>query len=74
VFLFSAGIVSTFALLAQYSALRIADVVWVNPIVNTSPLITLVACYLLIQKVESINQKVVFGALAVVAGAILVAI
>jgi drug/metabolite transporter (DMT)-like permease len=74
VFLFSAGIVSTFALLAQYSALRIADVVWVNPIVNTSPLITLIACYLLIQKIESINKKVVFGALAVVAGAVLVAI
>ncbi len=74
VFLFLAGIVSTFALLAQYSALRIADVVWVNPIINTSPLITLIACYLLIQKVESINKKVIFGALAVVTGAVLVAI
>jgi len=73
-FLFLAGIVSTFALLAQYSALRIADVVWVNPIVNTSPLITLIACYLMIQKVESINSKVVFGAIAVVVGAVLVAI
>jgi drug/metabolite transporter (DMT)-like permease len=73
-FLLAAGVVSTIALLAQYSALRIADVVLVNPIVNTSPLITLITCYLLIQKIESINKKVLFGALGVVAGAVLVAI
>lgn len=73
-YLLMAGIVSTFALLAQYSALRIAPVVWTNPIINTSPLITLLASYLLIQSVELVNKKVVFGAIAVVVGAILVVI
>jgi len=72
-FLLASGTVSTIAVLVQYMALRSAPVVAVNPIVNTSPLITLLASYIFMRKAEWINKKVLFGAVAVVFGAVLVA-
>jgi len=72
--LLSAGTISTLALLAQYTALRLEQVVFVTPIVNTSPLITLLISYFLMQKSELINRKVLFGAVAIVLGATLVAL
>jgi drug/metabolite transporter (DMT)-like permease len=73
-YLLLAGLVSTLAFLAQSSALRIAPVVWTNPIVNASPLVTLLVSYLLLQKVEFINKRVVAGAFAVVIGIALIII
>lgn len=73
-YLLSAGTISTLALLAQYTALRLEQVVFVTPIVNTSPLITLLISYFLMQKSELINRKVLFGAVAIVLGATLVAL
>jgi drug/metabolite transporter (DMT)-like permease len=57
---------------AQYTALLFAPVVSVSPIVNTSPLITLIASYVFMRDVELINKKVLFGAFGVVLGAALV--
>jgi drug/metabolite transporter (DMT)-like permease len=73
-FLLASGVVSTIAVLALYTALLLAPVVLVSPIVNTSPLITLLVSYLFTSKIELINRKVVFGALAVVLGAVTVAV
>ena len=74
IYVLAAGALSTFAVLAQYTALRIADVVWVTPIVNTSPLVTLVVSYFFIQKVEFVNTKVIFGCLAIIFGAFIIAL
>jgi drug/metabolite transporter (DMT)-like permease len=71
-YLLIAGTVSTIALLAQYTALSVEQVIFVTPIVNTSPLITLLVSYLMIQKIEQINRKVLFGAITIVLGAVLV--
>ena len=44
-FLIASGLASTIAVVAQYTALMFAPIVSVSPIVNTSPLITLIASY-----------------------------
>lgn len=74
IYVLAAGALSTFAVLAQYTALRIADVVWVTPIVNTSPLVTLLVSYFFIQKVEFVNTKVIFGSLIIIFGAFIIAL
>ena len=71
-FLLASGLASTIAVVAQYTALLFAPVVSVSPIVNTSPLITLIASYVFMRDVELINKKVLFGAFGVVLGAALV--
>jgi drug/metabolite transporter (DMT)-like permease len=72
-FVIASGTLSTVAVVAQYTALLFAPVVAVSPIVNTSPLITLVASYVFMPEVELINRKVLLGAIGVVFGAALVA-
>jgi len=71
-FLLASGLASTIAVVAQYTALLFAPIVSVSPIVNTSPLITLIASYVFMRDVELINKKVLFGAFGVVLGAALV--
>lgn len=72
--LFGSGTLTVFAFLAHYMALRLASIVTVNPIVSTSPLITLIVSYLLIRNIEFIGKKVLFGAIAVVFGAAIIAL
>lgn len=73
-YLLISGIASTIGLLSQYSALKIEQVIWVTPIVNTSPLITLLVSYAIMQRAELVNRKVVIGALMVVLGALFVTV
>ncbi|MEM2738721.1 MAG: DMT family transporter [Candidatus Bathyarchaeia archaeon] len=71
-YLFLSGIASTFGLIAQYTALLIEQVIWVTPIVNTSPLITLFVSYILIPKAELINWRLIIGAIIVVLGVLFI--
>ncbi len=71
-YLLLSGVLSTLALLFQYSALQVERVIYVTPIINTSPLITLIASYLLLQRIELINKKVFLGAVIIMVGAIFI--
>lgn len=73
-YLLPSGIVFTIGVVVQYLALSSSPVVLINPIVNVSPLITLIATYLFLQKIEVVNRKVIIGAIAIVFGVILVTI
>jgi drug/metabolite transporter (DMT)-like permease len=69
VYLLVSGFLTVFALLSQFTALKLAQLVEVVPIFNTSPLITVLFSHFLIQKLELLNWKVWVGSLLVVIGA-----
>jgi len=68
-YLLTSGSLTVFALLFQFTALKLAQLVEVVPIFNTSPLITVFFSHFFIQKLELLNWKVWVGSLLVVIGA-----
>jgi drug/metabolite transporter (DMT)-like permease len=74
IYLFGAGIMRVFGAYSRTIAYSMAPVVLVTPMVSVGPLVTVFISYLLIQKIELVNQKVVLGAVFVVVGTILISI
>jgi DME family drug/metabolite transporter len=68
----AAGILNTGFLLLYYTALTVAPVVLVVPIVQTSPLFVLVLSVLFLQRRERVTRQLAAGAVVVVVGAVLV--
>ena len=68
------GLGSGGAIILMAFALERGDVVVVSPIVSVSPLITLVLAWILLRQLERITLTLVFGAMLVVGGVVLVAI
>lgn len=67
-----AGVASTGFLLAYYAGLAVSRVGIVVPIMQTSPLLVILASAVLLKGVERVSFRLVVGALVVVAGAVVV--
>ncbi len=67
-----AGVMSTSFLLAYYAGLSVSRVAIVVPIMQTSPLLVLLASAVLLQGVERVTPRLVLAATIVVVGAITV--
>jgi DME family drug/metabolite transporter len=69
---FAAGIANTTATLSVFYALSFGDVVVVEPLTASNPVLSLILSALFLRDLEKITGKVVLGALCTVAGTILV--
>ncbi|MFC1968107.1 DMT family transporter [Chloroflexota bacterium] len=72
VFIMLAGTASSMAIMLQYSAMKLAPVVVVSPLSNTTPLLTILGVHLFLQRLERVTGRVVLGALLVFAGVALI--
>lgn len=70
----AAGVANTGFLLAYYTALGVAPVVLVVPIMQTSPLVVAGVSVLFLQRLEHVTPRLVAGSLVVVAGAVTVTV
>ncbi len=68
------GFLTGIALVCLYSALAMAPVVVIQPIVATNPLITVLCVHLFLQRLERVTLQLVIGCFLVVTGGVLVAI
>jgi drug/metabolite transporter (DMT)-like permease len=69
---FAGGIANTAATLSVFYALSHGEVVVVEPLVSSNPVISLVLSALFLKDLETITPRVVLGALCTVAGTVLV--
>jgi DME family drug/metabolite transporter len=69
---FAGGLANTAATLSVFYALSLGEVVVVEPLVSSNPVISLVLSALFLKDLETITPRVVLGALFTVAGTILV--
>jgi DME family drug/metabolite transporter len=67
-----AGMFQLAMILSQFGAVWLGKVVAVAPLINTSPLFTLILSSLFLREVERITPRIVIGAVLIVAGATLV--
>ena len=70
----ASGAIASCALMTQFHALAVGDVSVVSPIVACQPLVVLLLAGVLLRGVEELRPATVGGALATVAGAVLVAV
>lgn len=70
----AAGVANTMALLSYYTALTIAPVTLVTPLIQMSPVFVVVLSYLLLQRIERVTWQLAAAAGVVVAGAVLVTV
>ena len=73
-FFLLSGVASGSAIILMSYALERGEVVVISPIVSISPLITLVIAWVFLRQIERITLPLLFGALLVVGGVILVAV
>ena len=71
-FFFAAALVATAAQVANFIALGRGQISVIIPLLNTTPLFSVIFSAIFLRKVESVNRRVVFGALAMVAGVMLI--
>ncbi|MDF1555662.1 MAG: EamA family transporter [Deferrisomatales bacterium] len=64
------GISAGVAQICMYTALKAGDLIIVGPLVSTTPLFTLVLTYVFLRKSEKLTIRVVGGAVAIVAGVV----
>jgi uncharacterized membrane protein len=69
---FAAGIANTSATLAVFYALSFGDVVVVEPLVASNPVLSLILSAIFLKDLETITLRLVLGALCTVVGTILV--
>ncbi len=67
-----AGIAHTTAMLSVFYALGLGKIVVVDPLVNASPVLSLILTTLFLKDLESITPRVILGAECTVVGSILV--
>ena len=68
----AAGIAHTTAMLSVFYALGLGKIVVVDPLVNASPVLSLLLSAIFLKELESINPRVVMGAGCTVIGSILI--
>jgi uncharacterized membrane protein len=68
------GLIGSFSLVALFFALSLGRVVFVAPLVGTSPLFTLLFSHVFLKGIEKVTPFLVIGAIVIVAGGALVAI
>lgn len=66
------GALSSLALLSQFRALETGDISSISPIVASQPLAVLLLSWIFLRGAERLTMSIVFGAVAIVAGTILV--
>jgi uncharacterized membrane protein len=71
-FFFGAALVATSAQIANFIALGRADVSVIIPLLNTTPLFTVLFSAWFLRSVETISPRIVFGALLMVAGIVII--
>jgi uncharacterized membrane protein len=69
---FAGGLANTAATLSVFYALSLGEVVVVEPLVSSNPVISLVLSALFLKDLETITPRVVLGALFTAVGTILV--
>jgi len=68
----AAGIANTIAMLSVFYALSFGQVVIVEPLINTNPVLTVILSAIFLRDIEAITLRVVAGAICTVLGTILV--
>jgi drug/metabolite transporter, DME family len=71
-FFFGAALVATSAQIANFIALGRADVSVIIPLLNTTPLFTVLFSGLFLRSVETITPRIVLGAILMVAGIVII--
>ena len=69
-----AGVAAAWGGTAFYFAISYSSVVQVAPLIALHPLVAITFTYLFLRKVEQVTKRVVFGAILVVAGVIIIGI
>jgi drug/metabolite transporter, DME family len=69
---FAAGLANTTATLSVFHALSVGDVVVVEPLTASNPVLSLILSAIFLRDLEKITSRVVLGALCTVMGTILV--
>lgn len=72
VFFFCAALVATVAQVLNFVALGRGQLAVIIPLLNTTPLFSVLFSVLFLRKVETVNSRVVFGALLMVGGVVLI--
>ncbi len=72
IFFLCAALVATLAQVANFIALGRGQMSVIIPLLNTTPLFSVLLSAIFLRKVETVNRRVVFGALAMVAGVVLI--
>jgi drug/metabolite transporter, DME family len=71
--LFGAALVNTAAILSVFSALNVGNVVRVEPLIASNPLLSLLWTGIFLKELERLSARIVLGALVTVTGTVLVA-
>jgi drug/metabolite transporter, DME family len=71
-FFLCASLIATLAQVANFTALGRGELSVIIPLLNTTPLFTVLFSVLFLRAVETINARVVFGAFLMVAGVVLI--
>ena len=71
-FFFCAALIATLAQVANFIALGRGELSVIIPLLNTTPLFTVFFSALFLRKIETVNQRIVFGAVLMVAGVALI--
>lgn len=71
-FFFAAALLAMSAQIANFIALGRAEVSVIIPLLNTTPLFTLLFSGLFLRKIETLNSRVVLGGILMVAGVVLI--
>jgi drug/metabolite transporter, DME family len=71
-FFFIAALVAVAAQIANFTALGHGQLSVIIPLLNTTPLFTVTFSALFLRKVETVNSRIVFGAVLMVAGVVLI--
>jgi DME family drug/metabolite transporter len=71
-FFFIAALVAVAAQIANFTALGHGQLSVIIPLLNTTPLFTVSFSALFLRKVETVNSRIVFGAVLMVAGVVLI--
>jgi uncharacterized membrane protein len=71
--LFGAALVNTAAILSVFSALNVGNVVRVEPLIASNPLLSLLWTGIFLKELEQVSARIVVGALVTVTGTVLVA-
>jgi drug/metabolite transporter, DME family len=71
-FFFCAALIATLAQVANFIALGRGELSVIIPLLNTTPLFTVFFSAVFLRKIETVNRRIVFGAVLMVAGVILI--
>jgi drug/metabolite transporter, DME family len=71
-FFLCAALIATLAQVANFVALARGQLSAIIPLLNTTPLFTVFFSALFLRNVETVNSRIIFGAVLMVAGVVLI--